>query len=225
MEPADRRDVVLAGVGASTWCSAGVRQLHQLVVHRPGLQWRNTARRGARIPGVPYANFDDALRWLGGGSAAPVPSVLAGRHAAGGAQCLNADRLRAALAGTRPFAEQVLRAALAAVAAIEALPDARLGAGQAEHPEVAAALRTLDALQELLSKFPEETGILEEGRTRLELYKAQAAEAQVARLEEHARRLLLGREFAWALAEGAWFLARSLEVFETALAEKVAAPP
>lgn len=194
----------------------------QLVVHRPGLKWLNTSRLGARIAGVPYADFDDALRWLGQGSAAKVPGVLASRHAAGGRFCLSADALRAALGGTRPFAARALEAALRAAACVENLADSVLARGGETDGALQGGLHAIGEVEDLIAKFADESAIMEEGRTRIELFRARGLESQLTGMEPHARRLLQGREYAWAIAEGAWFLANCLDRLDRELAGKLA---
>lgn len=202
-----------------------LKVFEQLVIHRPRLKWLNTARLGARIAGVPYAGFDEALAWLGRGSAAKVGAVLARRHAAGGPHCLDGDRLRAALGGTRPFATRVLQAALRAAVGLESLPDAVLAPGGESDPAVLSALAAVAEIEDLIAKFSDEAAILEEGRARLELYKVRTIEAQLSEAREHVRRILVGREFAWAMAEGAWFLENCLEHLDRELVGKSGPTP
>jgi hypothetical protein len=57
------------------------------------------------------------------------------------------------------------------------------------------------------------------------MFRAHSAEAQVSHLQEHARRLLLGREFAWAVAEGAWFLGNCLDQLQGEISAKAGAAP
>lgn len=195
-----------------------LKTFEQLVVHRPGLKWCNTSRLGARIAGVPYLGFDDALRWLGTGSASRVPGILASRLAAGDRGTLDAKRLRSALATTETFAQDVLRLALRAASRFETLPDRLLAEGQENDPAVQEALHAGDELEALIARCPEEVRILEEGRARKELFRARRAEAQLAGVQGHARRVLLARERVWAWAEGAWFLLNCLRRLDADLA-------
>jgi hypothetical protein len=105
------------------------------------------------------------------------------------------------------------------------LPDAVLQKNRENDPAVAAALAAVTAIDDLLTKFPDEAAILEGGRTRLDLHNARNIESQLSGAHEHVRRVLAGREFAWAMAEGAWFLENCLERLDRELTGKSVQAP
>ena len=70
----------------------------------------------------------------------------------------------------------------------------------------------VDELRTYVATRPDDDAILEAGRTRLELFKARAMENSLpAGAGPNLRRFLLEREYAWAMAEGAWFLLNQLD--------------
>ncbi len=184
-----------------------LKTFEQLAAHRPQVRMRNTSRLGARIEGVPYIGFDEALRWLGTKSAKGATHALEKRFRAGGEFSLGGTRVRSILADVGGYAREILGFALRAAAAAEALPEDVLGEFGAERAEVIAAIKAFDSLAARAESDPSGLAILESGRTRMELFRASRFETRLpGDLREHARRLLVGRERAWALAEGAWFL-------------------
>lgn len=189
-----------------------LKTFEQLALHRQQARFCNTARLGARIEGMPYMPLDRALAWLGDRSTFGAMEALGKRHREGSTRALGAGRVRAALEPTRAFAEQALRLALVAASRIEALPQSVLSGGEDQGGEVATALEAVHALRTATHRDAGNFTLLEGGRTRLELFKATTFELQqTTSLPPAGRRLLAEREYAWAIAEGAWFLLNQLE--------------
>lgn len=187
-----------------------LKTFEQLAIHRPHLRFLNTSRLGARIPGIPYADFDEALRWLGTGDTTRASAILAERLKQGRKQALNLAKVRRALKPTREFAARILAAALKNAYAFERCPAEIMQESGADSTEVAALLAMADTLRASLDTEREERAILEAGRTRLELFRQRANLGAAEGHPEHARRILREREFVWAIAEGAWFLSSCL---------------
>ncbi len=190
-----------------------LKTFEELAVHRPHLKFRNTARLGARIAGMPYADFAAALRWLGGRSAVEVGSIIAGRHATGNGTGLSREALVAGLHSTVEYARALLPRALALAARCEACPAEKLGPAFVDDPEVRSLIEAADALRAEVQAKPAEYAILESGRTRFEFFRGRMDLAKVAGLPPHGRKLLADREYVWAIVEGVWFLQCSLQRF------------
>jgi hypothetical protein len=190
-----------------------LKTFEQLAVHRPHLRFRNTARLGARITGMPYATFEEALRWLGSRSAADVDAVVAGRHGAKDRGRLTSEGMVAALQSTRDYLRDMMPRALALAAQCEASPANLLDAAHRDAPEVRALLEAAEALRRDLQARADDYRLLEAGRTRFELFRGRMDLAGVAGLAPHGRRMLADREFAWAIVEGIWFLQCWLQRF------------
>ncbi len=189
-----------------------LKTFEQLAVHRPHMKFCNTARLGARIEGIPYMPFDEALRWLGGKSTSGAPDALAKRHRTGGPFTIGSSRVRAMLASTAVFARDVLRLALKAAAKCEPLVEDTMREDEHSAAKFAPVFEAVDALRAHVEAHADDYAILEAGRTRLELHKARSLVNNLpAGLGPNLRRFLLEREYAWALAEGAWFLLNQLD--------------
>lgn len=189
-----------------------LKTFEQLALHRRQARFCNTARLGARIEGMPYMDFSKALAWLGTKSTAGAMDGLAKRHREGQSNSLGVDRVLEQTKAVRPYAVAVLGAALAAVSRLEALPLQTLEDGQSPGADVATALDAVEHLRSTAERDRGNYAILEGGRTRLELFKAATLNLQTAHGgPAMVRRLLAAREYAWAVAEGAWFLLNELE--------------
>lgn len=178
----------------------------QLVTQRPQLRFLNTARLGARIEGVPYADFEEAFRWMEAPVPEPPAAVIARAFASGDPQRLDPARARTALSSTSVYARSVLTAALRAAQKLESLAPRLEAENYRDSPAVRDALDAAAELRRLLDRQPREYAILEGGRTRLELHRSREAQARLPARTDHWRRILVAREWVWAIAEGAWFL-------------------
>jgi len=201
-----------------------LKTFEQLAVHRPQLKFCNTARLGARIAGMPYLPFDQALTWLGTKSTSGATDALAGRHDSGAAQALGRDRARDVLRPTRAFAAEMLKRALRAAALCEAFSDESVEEAAGDDARFSGVWAAADQIRAYAAENPGDFEILEGGRTRLELHKARAsAQALPAGMAASTKRFVAEREYAWAMAEGAWFLLHQLD--SLVAAEPTAAPP
>ena len=203
-----------------------LKTFEQLAAHRPQARFCNTSRLGARIEGIPYVPLDQALAWLGKKSTGGAMEALEKRHRTGEAYALGFGRTRAVLASTQDFAREVLKRALRAAALFEAFSEEKVvqddpGAAARFQPAFTAAAE----VRRFAAEHPGDYAILEGGRTRLELHRARSQELNLpGTLPETIRRLVAEREYAWAMAEGAWVLLNQLDrVLAEAASEPVPA--
>lgn len=189
-----------------------LKTFEQLAAHRPQARFCNTSRLGARIEGIPYLPLDQAIAWLGTKSTSGAMDALAKRHRTGGAYALGAARTRSVLSTTRSFTRDVLRLALKAAGLSEPLVEDTMREDESSAARFAPVFAAVDELRMYVATRPDDDAILEAGRTRLELFKARAMENSLpAGAGPNLRRFLLEREYAWAMAEGSWFLLNQLD--------------
>jgi hypothetical protein len=74
-----------------------LKTFEQLVAKRPAIAFLNTAMYGARIEGVPYADFAEAKRWLGEGSSGNISSLIRQSWDRSVRSSLSRDGIRAVL--------------------------------------------------------------------------------------------------------------------------------
>lgn len=191
-----------------------LKTFEQLAVHRPQLKFRNTARLGARIAGMPYLALDQALPWLGGKSSEGAFDALAKRLRSGSPQALGRERTRDVLGHTRDFAREMLGLALRAAALCEAFSEEKIETRADDAVRFAPVWTAVERIRSWAAANPGDYVILEGGRTRLELHKVRALENSLpSGTAPEIRRLVAEREYAWAIAEGAWFLLNQLDRF------------
>lgn len=188
-----------------------LKTFEQLIAARPGLQFLNTSRLGARLVGAPYADFEDAREWIGEEPMSDAFSAIRSRFERARERQIGAAPLGTALESTRTFARNVLGVALRAAYRVETLPDQLAAEPSHNDPLVEEAEAAIEALRRLLESEPREREILEDGRTRLELFRYEEDVRKLRASPPHWHRLQKGREYAWAVAEGAWFLVSMTE--------------
>jgi hypothetical protein len=187
-----------------------LKTFEQLVAKRPAIAFLNTAMYGARIEGVPYADFAEAKRWLGEGSSENISSLIRQSWDRSVRSSLSREGIRAVLEPTVVYARKILREALQLAAQIEALPERYSGENFRNASEVKAVLGGVEKLERNLKSQPHEYRVLEAGRTRIELFRCGEFEVPPEAEAKHWQQVLKAREFTWAIAEGAWFLDRCM---------------
>jgi hypothetical protein len=103
--------------------------------------------------------------------------------------------------------------ALRVAAAIENCPAHLLGESGRVAPEIEELSGAAAALRAHVHEHPGEFGVLESGRTRFELFRGRMQATTLQGMSGHGRGLLLDREYAWAIAEGIWFVLNWLQRF------------
>ncbi|MGH8018566.1 MAG: motility associated factor glycosyltransferase family protein [Opitutaceae bacterium] len=183
-----------------------LKAFEQLAARRPGLRFCNTARLGARIEGVDYVPLREALEWLGGENMPGVEEAVSRRVAAAQSGVMTLADIRRVIERLVVFAREVLTAALRAAAQLEMLPERYAAENYRDAVPVREAAQSVVELRKLLSAQPRDSAILEAGRARLELFRSRQAAKNIEPGAAHWMKLMQEREYAWAVAEGAWFL-------------------
>lgn len=189
-----------------------LKTFEQLAANRPQARFCNTSRLGARIEGIPYMPLDQALVWLGRKSTEGAMDALEKRYRTGAPFALGFERTRAVLEATQSFAREMLKRALRAAALFEAFSDEKVQEDPQAAERFGPAFAASAEVRRFASEHPGDYAVLEGGRTRLELFKARAQELNLPMtLPAVLRKLVAEREYAWAMAEGAWFLLNQLD--------------
>ena len=188
-----------------------LKAFEQLVARMPHMRFCNTARLGARIEGVDYVPLASAPAWLGMVERIDPRAIIERAVTSGPGATMTAGQILRVVGRLDVFAREVLAAALKAASMIEGLPDRYASENYRDAAPVRAAIQSARDLRKILSAQPRDTAILEAGQTRLELYRCRRAQKLIAAGAEHWVKIMREREYAWAMAEGAWFLVRRLE--------------
>ncbi|MGB0371509.1 MAG: motility associated factor glycosyltransferase family protein [Opitutales bacterium] len=170
----------------------------------------NTSVDGAKIKGTLYLNFDDATQWVGSSDSSNVFDTLAD-------SCKVPDDIDSAAArfdiGTGPtekYAQKVLDTALDLALSIEALPETFERANYFKNKNVQNCIHKSETLNQLATRHPLDHGTVAEGRARPLLLEFSELQKQTLSSSQHGDILLKNKEFAWALAEGAFFVLNTI---------------
>jgi hypothetical protein len=180
-----------------------LRIVEGYIARTPHIRFLNTSHRGAAIAGATFATYDEAATALTAGPARDFAAEIAARHAAAplpgarAAMSAELDRARAAMS-------EALRLSLTAALANE-IALAEPNAANRRRFDLAA-----QHFEQWRSTRTTEQRLLFEGRTKPEIFDAEKRRVQLAQ-DDPTRPLREAGEVAWAFAEGAAELHRSLQ--------------
>lgn len=187
-----------------------LKTINQLVKDFSDIEYVNTAPLGAKIEGVPYKAFDEALAWLEEGTSSWVTPRL-------GELCQpvmpNADvdrKLEKGLECTHAFSVQLFSMALDAALYVERLPKKLSNANYEKHPGIQRADKYVTEIKALMDRHPLEFQILMEGKGKKALHTYMNICKKWPSVSEHWDRVGKHGEYFWALAESSYFLASQI---------------
>ncbi|MBG29015.1 MAG: hypothetical protein CMI31_03285 [Opitutae bacterium] len=183
-----------------------LRTFEQFVEKYPGTEYANLARLGAKIKGVPYMTFEEALTWIKGHESTAFDQRMKELFN----QELPPVSLAESLAPTREYVEQLLEACLTAALSIEHLPEKFSKPNYAENPRIAKNLQQANVINSLVDSSKPNYQILFEGKTKVELV---AFKKKVKTLEGPNDKWLMlqrNKEYYWSLFEGCSWLLKHL---------------
>ncbi len=195
-----------------------LKSFEQFVEENPEIDFINTARFGARIAGVPYVSYEEALDWLGDSSSSEVMDTLRKYLPFPGDPSTAQAQVRSATKSTLKFARQVYTLSLEAAQHCEKLPGRLEKAKYCNHPDIKACDRYAELVNKLLDENPLDYQILFEGQTKIELYRYREKIRGPGSSVPHWERIRKNREYFMALAEGARFLVTALDGLTPAVA-------
>ena len=187
-----------------------LRTFEQFVERFPDIEYANLARLGAKVKGVPYMDFEEALAWIDGHSSDSFDHRMEALFK----EELPALSLSKCLQPTREYVERLLEATLSAALQIEVLPEKFSKPNYADNPRMRKNLKQADRVNALVDSSRPDYGILFEGLTKVELV---AYKRRIKSLEgPHDKWLTLQRnkEYYWSLVEGCNWLMGQLSKFD-----------
>lgn len=182
-----------------------LKSFEQWVQAHPQVEIFNTARLGAKIGGVPYVTYEQAAVKINGPMQGDIPDLftrLQQAHDRAPETSKNTAEWRNALRLSQQFAQKLYRLALRTAVALEALPERYYQSSFQDHKDIRALFEAFDAINGLIDKNPNDYKVLLDGRLKKTLLEFQQARATLEAPNAHAERMLLNREFCWALVDG-----------------------
>ena len=175
-----------------------LKTFEEYVGQNPGTQYRNLAALGARVKGVPYQTFDEAMEWIEKGDSSVFEEALTTLLE----QPQDPLDLSQIFAPTRDYVEKVFEGALSAALRIETLPAKFAGLNYAKNPKIQKMQGLAGEINRLVDSSEQDWSILFEGRTKGELVNYRRMIKDISYPNEAWTNLTRNKEYYWALAEG-----------------------
>jgi hypothetical protein len=183
-----------------------LRSVEERIARAPQIRYLNTSHRGAAIAGAPYADYDSVAAELLATPPRDFAAEIAARHAVP-LPPAGRDAMGAELSRAKASMREALQLSLTAALAGE-LASAEPSAAARRHFDTAA-----QHFEQWRSTRASEQNLLFEGRTKSEIFEAEKRRIHLP-IDLPDRPLREAGELAWAYAEGAATVSRSLQPLE-----------
>tara|TARA_B100001248_G_scaffold220746_1_gene176646 strand:- start:93829 stop:95658 length:1830 start_codon:yes stop_codon:yes gene_type:complete len=187
-----------------------LKAFEQVVADAPEIEFINTAENGAKIKGVAYCPYAQALDALGKASSEKAWDKLASCCGTQEKKHTTPEALQKIIQPTQQFAQRVFEICTKAALAIETLPDTFKSPNYQKHAKVAACDACATEINKLLDSHTRDYEVLYEGQTKAELFTYVKKVKEMKASTPHWERLQNNKEYFWALAQGAYFLTNKL---------------
>jgi hypothetical protein len=179
----------------------------------PLVEYRNLARTGVKINGVPYCSYEEALEWIGEASNTEFKETVSDLLSEQG-QCPN---LKEALSPAITYVEELFSQVLANAIETELLPGKLEGTNYSTNKTVKGLLEAGAKVNRLVDSRKEFWNFLLEGKTKAELVRYQRILRDIEFPNKNWQAIQGNKEYFWALSEGCNWL---LETFDKYISRK-----
>ena len=180
-----------------------LRTFEQFVERNSAIEYANLARLGAKVKGVPYMTFDEALGWIDSYDSECFDQRMKELFEEELPPLSVAENLKP----TREYVERLLDASLDAVLQIEQLPEKFSNLNYADHPQIRKNLKKANLVNSLVDSSKPDYLILFEGQTKVELVEYKKRIKLIDAPNEQWVMLQRNKEYYWSLIEGcSWLL-------------------
>lgn len=173
----------------------------------PSVEYRNLARTGVKIEGVPYSTYDDALEWIGNPTnknfTDRVEQLLSDQG-----QCPNLNEI---FKPARDYVEKLFKQTLSAAIQTENLPKKYEGTNYSEHKTLKELLKKGGEINSLVDSNKMFWNFLLEGKTKSELVVYQRILRDINFPNKNWSSVQGNKEYFWALCEGCHWLLETIE--------------
>jgi hypothetical protein len=173
----------------------------------PSVEYRNLARTGVKIEGVPYSTFDDALEWIGNPSNKDFTDRVEQLLSEQG-QCPDLHEI---FKPARDYVEELFKQTLSAAIQTENLPEKYQGTNYSEHRALKELLEKGGDINSLVDSNKMFWNFLLEGKTKSELVVYQRILRDINFPSQKWSSVQGNKEYFWALCEGCHWLLETLE--------------
>jgi hypothetical protein len=173
----------------------------------PTVEYRNLARTGVKIEGVPYSTCEEALEWIGGPSNVEFTDRIS--------QLLSVQRqcpdLYEIFRPAREYLEKLFEQTLSAAIQTEMLPDKFQSTNYSEHKTIMKLLEKGGEINALVDSNKMFWNFLLEGKTKGELVVYQRILRDIDFPSKNWSAIQGNKEYFWALSEGCHWLLETIE--------------
>ena len=172
----------------------------------PSIEYRNLARTGVKIKGVPYLNYEQALEWIGSPSNTPFCEKIR--------LLLDQQRkcpdLTEVFKPAKDYVQELLEKALSAAIETEMLPAKLESTNYSNHKSVRGLIEKGGEINRIVDSNKNFWSLLLEGKTKSELVVYQRILRDIDFPNKNWKAIQGNKEYFWALTEGCHWLLETL---------------
>jgi len=185
-----------------------LKTFEQFISGNPNIEYRNLARTGVKINGVPYQTYDEALQWIGSSSDSTpfkkrVQDLLSNQG--------DCPDLMAVFSPILKYVEDILECSLSSAIKTELIPDKFSGTHYSENKQIKELLGEAGKINQLVDSNKDYWNFLFEGKTKSELVNYRRKIRDIEFPSKNWTSVQRNKEYFWALSEGCLWLLEQLQ--------------
>ena len=184
-----------------------LKTFQNFVKENPQVEYRNTARTGAKIEGVPYVDYKQALDWM-----SPCPDhdfdIRVEKLLLAQESCPDIEIL---LDPIKRHTNQLLNKSLRLAVEIELLPEKFSESHYSQNKRLTDILKSAGEVNAIVDSDPTLWSIIFEGKTKGELITYKRKIRDISSKNKTWDAIQRNKEYFWALSEGCHWLLSEVE--------------
>ena len=169
-----------------------------------GIEYRNLARSGVKIAGVPYLDYENAKKWI---ESDQVSQIFSDRLVEILKSSFDQRDTSEVFEPAIKNIERILELSLSSAIRTEILPDKLKNVNYSSNKDLTSLINEGQVLNKLIDTFKQEWAILIEGKTKGELVAYKRKIRDIVSQNQSWQTVQRNKEYFWAISEGAnWFL-------------------
>jgi hypothetical protein len=184
-----------------------LKTFENFVGENPSIEYRNLARTGVKIKGVPYVDFEQALNWIGEVKKHSFNEELEKLFDSSG----DKPDLEAILKPIHSYASTLMEKALGLAVQIEMLPEKFSQPHYSENKKLKDLLKSAGEVNKIVDSDPMLWSIVFEGKTKSELITYKRKIRDIDSSNKTWAAIQRNKEYFWALSEGCYWLLNELD--------------
>lgn len=186
-----------------------LKTFEQFISQNPNIQYRNLARTGVKIKGVPYMDYNEALDWIGESSSASfdsrVKSLLSEQKSSQDLQNIFQPLIN--------YTERIFSKSLSAALETEMLPEKFSGINYSSNKKLKDLFKAGSEVNNLVDSNNQYWQVLFDGKTKSQLVVYKRLVRDIDFPNKTWSSVQRNKEYFWALSEGCNWLLTELSKF------------